>query len=136
MRENVLLNRQKLFKYFFGHFRKYEDFESVMMTCTQDSELLSSTEPSSDVDKPTDSIMWYKASLEIPPFRLCAPSFDIEPQVWPRRGRDKMAQLEEFEAVSKNASRPRGRGRVGGAIRRVGRGVRVWVRKPNGMSRT
>ena len=30
------VNRQKLYKYYFGQFRKFQDFDKVMTACTQD----------------------------------------------------------------------------------------------------
>lgn len=74
MRENILTNRQKLHKYYFGQFQKYEDFDKVMSTCTQDyrSLVLDGTVASTEA---TDSVMWYKAATQIPEFRLCRPCY-------------------------------------------------------------
>ena len=74
MREVILTNRQKLYKYYFGQFKKFDDFERVMQACTQNYKALvldgtiSSTEP-------TDSVRWYKADPNLPPFTLCKPIF-------------------------------------------------------------
>ena len=74
MRENILVNRQKLHKFFFGQFNKFDEFDKVFSACTSDYKALvldgtvSSTEP-------TDSVRWYKASLDIPSFKLCRPIY-------------------------------------------------------------
>ena len=74
MRENILMNRQKLHKYFFGQFGKYDDFDKVMNACTQDFRciVLDGTISSTSV---TECVMWYKAELNVPPFQLCKPVF-------------------------------------------------------------
>ena len=74
MRESILTNRQKLHKYFFGLFQKFDEFDKVMTACTEDYKTLvmDGTNPSND---PADSVMWYKASVNIPPFRLCKDVF-------------------------------------------------------------
>lgn len=74
MRETILTNRQKLYKYYFGQYKKFDDFDRVMTACTQQYKCLvldgtiSSTEP-------TDSVLWYKACTELPSFRLCLPIY-------------------------------------------------------------
>lgn len=74
MRENILTNRQKLHKYYFGQFSKFEQFDRVMSACTQSyrSLVLDGTVASTE---PTDCVLWYKASTDVPPFRLCAPVY-------------------------------------------------------------
>lgn len=74
MRETILVNRQKLYKYYFGQYKKFDEFDRVMQACTQNYKCLvldgtiSSTEP-------TDCVMWYKAATEIPNFQICRPIF-------------------------------------------------------------
>lgn len=74
MRENILINRQKLHKNFFGQFSRFEEFDKVMTACTDDYKTLVLDGTITSV-RPTDSVMWYKASLEIPKFKLCKPIF-------------------------------------------------------------
>ncbi len=98
MRENILTNRKKLFSYYFGVFRKFDEFERVMNACTQDYRALvldgtvSSTEP-------TDCVRWYKASPEVPPFRLCK---DVYWKLSTKHARSpaerRRTQLERFTA--------------------------------------
>ena len=74
LKENVLSNRQKLHKNFFGQYDTFADFDKVMTACTQDYRALvmdntvASTEAS-------DVVMWYKADPNTPPFRLCRPIY-------------------------------------------------------------
>lgn len=74
MRESILTNRQKLHKYFFGMFDRFDSFDRVMTKCTEDYRclVLDGTVPSNSV---TQSVLWYKASRDVPSFRLCKPIF-------------------------------------------------------------
>ena len=69
MRENILMNRQKLHKYFFGQFERFDEFDRVMQACTQDYRALVLDGTVSATD-PKDTVKWYKASTELPPFQL------------------------------------------------------------------
>ena len=71
MRENILTNRQKLYKYYFGQFPKFDDFDKVMTACTQDYRALVLDGTVATTMDPTDSVMWYRAQTDVPPFRLC-----------------------------------------------------------------
>ena len=69
MRENILTNRQKLYKYYFGQFAKFEEFDKVMNACTQEYKALVLDGTVSSTS-PTDCVLWYKARVDVPPFRL------------------------------------------------------------------
>lgn len=73
MRESTISNRQKLHKFFFGQFARFDEFDKVMSACTQNysSLIMDSTIAST---KSSDCIFWYRASLNIPSFRLGKPS--------------------------------------------------------------
>tara|TARA_B110001450_G_C17599500_1_gene472346 strand:+ start:45 stop:923 length:879 start_codon:yes stop_codon:yes gene_type:complete len=75
MRENILTNRQKLFKYYFGQFAKFDEFDKVMTACTQDYRSLVLDGTVSTTTCATDCVMWYRASYNIPSFRLCKPIY-------------------------------------------------------------
>ena len=70
LRENILVNRKKLFTYYFGQFPKFEDFEKVFAACTNDYRaiVLDNTVSSTFAG---DSIRWYKADTNVPDFKLC-----------------------------------------------------------------
>jgi len=74
MRENIISNRQKLHKYYFGQYAKFDDFDKVMTACTQDYRaiVLDGTVASTEA---TDSVKWYKVSLDLPTFQLCLPIY-------------------------------------------------------------
>lgn len=68
-KDNVYSNRQKLYKMFFGNFGHFDDFQAVMDRCTQNFEclVLDNTTQSTGL---TDSVFWYKARLDLEPFRV------------------------------------------------------------------
>lgn len=74
LRENLISNRERLWKYFFGVFPRYEDFSRVFDACTTNYECLviDNTVQSNNIE---DCIFWYKASNTVPPFRLCKPVY-------------------------------------------------------------
>ncbi len=100
MRENILTNRQKLYKYFFGQFPKFDEFDKVMTACTQDYKtLVLDGTVSSTV--PTDAVMWYKASLEVPPFQLCKDVFWVLSKRYGLTEEEvRKAQSKQFEITS------------------------------------
>lgn len=104
MREPILTNRQKMHKYYFGQFAKYDDFEKVMQTCTQNygSLILDGTTASTQA---SDSIFWYRANLEPKPFQLCLPIYWKLSQKCARSEEDvRRAQSVQFEIESAERS--------------------------------
>lgn len=69
LKENVISTRQKLHKYFFGIFEKYEEFSLVMDKCTNNHEclVLDNTQVNNSIE---DSIFYYRADPKIGKFRL------------------------------------------------------------------
>jgi hypothetical protein len=69
LKENVIANRQRLHKYFFGVFEKYDQFSAVMDKCTDNHEclVLDNTQPTNKIE---DSIFYYKANNNIGRFRI------------------------------------------------------------------
>ena len=74
LRETILTNRQKLYKYYFGQYKKFDEFDRVMTACTSDYKALVLDGTVSSTN-PTDSVMWYKASTNIASFKLCLPVY-------------------------------------------------------------
>ena len=62
LRENVLQNREKLYKSFFGIFPTLDMFNQVMNACTENYEclVLDNTSKSNKIE---DCVFWYKASM-------------------------------------------------------------------------
>lgn len=103
MRENILTNRQKLHKYFFGQFSKFDEFDKVMSACTQDYKtLVLDGTVSSTI--PTDSVLWYKASLDVPDFKLCKNIFwTMSKRYGFTKEEVRKAQAKQFEIENATA---------------------------------
>jgi len=69
LRENIISNRQRLWKYFFGMLGKYEDFARLMDACTENYTclVLDNTVKSNKLE---DCIFWYRAEPSIPHFTI------------------------------------------------------------------
>lgn len=67
LRENIISNLTKLWKYFFGMFNNYNDFETTFKALTNDNccIVIDNTVKSNQIK---DTVFWYKASLDIPPY--------------------------------------------------------------------
>jgi len=92
LRENVIANRERLYKFFFGIFPSYADFARVLDACTEDYEciVIDNTVQSNNI---SDCVFWYKAEPEQPPFRLCAQVFwDLDSRL---HGQQGAAQAEQ-----------------------------------------
>lgn len=110
MRENILSNRQKLYKYYFGLFAKYDEFDKVMNACTQDYRalVLDNTQASTVV---TEAVRWYKASTSVPDFKLCRPVYwRMARRYGLSTSEVRAAQTRQFEmdnaCVAANVRRP------------------------------
>ena len=95
MRENILANRQKLYKYYFGQFSKFEEFDKVMTACTQDYRSLVMDGTVSNTIDPLESVKWYKANINIPQFKMCKEIF------WKWSGRYGLTEQEVRDAHRK-----------------------------------
>jgi hypothetical protein len=74
LRENVIQNREKLYKSFFGIFPTFEMFNQVMTSCTENYECLV-LDNTSKSNKIQDCVFWYKAKPR--------ENFKIgSPQIW------------------------------------------------------
>ena len=74
LRENIIQNREKLYKSFFGIFPTFDMFNQIMNACTENYEclVLDNTSKSNKIE---DCVFWYKAKLH--------PQFKIgSPQLW------------------------------------------------------
>ena len=73
LRENVIQNREKLFKNFFGVFSSLDSFSQVMNACTENYECLV-LDNTSKSNKLEDCVFWYKARVR-QPFKVGSPQF-------------------------------------------------------------
>jgi hypothetical protein len=73
LRENVIQNREKLFKSFFGVFPNFPMFQQVMDACTENYECLviDNTSKSNHIN---ECVFYYKAKMR-PPFRMGSPQW-------------------------------------------------------------
>lgn len=75
-RELIISNKVKLWKYFFGAFDRYEDFSACLDKCTADYSALvldnCAARGSGGIEQ---CLFWYRAPLELPPFRMGSPAF-------------------------------------------------------------
>jgi hypothetical protein len=69
LRESIISNKHKLWKYFFGMFEKFEDFSRVMDKCTEHHGciVLDNTSPTANIQ---ECIFWYKANVNPPPYKM------------------------------------------------------------------
>ena len=69
LRENIISNLTKLWKFFFGIFNDFNDFQKTFKALTEDNGciVIDNTVKSNQIQ---DSIFWYKASVNIPRFKL------------------------------------------------------------------
>lgn len=72
LRENVIQNREKLWKNFFGIFPTFDMFNQVMSSCTENYEclVLDNTSKSNKIE---DCVFWYKARMRTN-FRVGSPA--------------------------------------------------------------
>ena len=72
LRENVIQNREKLYKSFFGIFPTFDMFNQVMTACTENYEclVLDNTSKSNRIE---DCVFWYKAKIR-KNFRVGSPA--------------------------------------------------------------
>eukprot|EP00965_Chrysotila_dentata_P200632 6180082-Pleurochrysis_carterae.AAC.4 len=69
LRENIIANKHKLWKFFFGMFETYAEFNRVMEKCTENYSclVLDNTSRSNDI---SDCVFWYRADIDIPDFKM------------------------------------------------------------------
>ena len=72
LRENVIQNREKLYKSFFGIFPTFDMFNQVMTSCTENYECLV-LDNTSKSNKIQDCVFWYKAKIR-QNFRIGSPA--------------------------------------------------------------
>ena len=72
LKENIIANREKLWKNFFGMFNDYKDFSMVMNSCTAgyDCMVLDNTVRSNSI---ADCVFWYRADRTIDTFHVGSP---------------------------------------------------------------
>ena len=75
LRENVIQNRERLWKQFFGFFTKYTDFATTMDECTENFSCMVCDNKTAKTNTIEDCVLWYKANNALPQFRVGRPCF-------------------------------------------------------------
>lgn len=90
--ENILANKKALWQCFFGLIPSYQEFDRIFTACTQDYSciVLDQTQPSASVE---NSVFWYKADIDAPPFRMCKPC------MWTMHKRQPAPKAEDAVSV-------------------------------------
>lgn len=96
-KEPIYANQVKLWKFFFGIFPNFNDFKTVLERCTSNYGVLvlDNTQPSMEI---SDCLFWFRASLDIPKFRLGKEIFwqlsEKHTKTPKQRQRDEMERTE------------------------------------------
>ena len=69
-RDNIISQRDKLWRYFFGMFADFRDFSAVMDQCTEGFNCIV-IDNTIRTNNPEECIFWYNANPDLPSFRLC-----------------------------------------------------------------
>ena len=74
LKENIFTNKQRLHRMFFGCFRAFEDFASVLDKVTENygALVLDNTSPTASLE---DCLFWYRASISLPSYRVGKPIY-------------------------------------------------------------
>ena len=70
MKEQIQSNRERLYKQYFGQFQNLKAFCMAMDAATNNYSALVSANNLSNSNELTDSVFWYKARSDSPPFKL------------------------------------------------------------------
>jgi hypothetical protein len=108
-RENIVQNREKIYKNFFGIFPNFEMFNQVMNACTENYEciVLDNTIKSNKIE---DVVFWYKADFNVKDFRVGHPKiWNTHKRLYDPKYDDKY--MEDFQKqyrdhLSKQTKKP------------------------------
>lgn len=69
LRENIISNLSKLWKFFFGMFTNFDDFVTTFKALTENNSciVIDNTVKSNQI---ADCVFWYKAKLDLPEFKI------------------------------------------------------------------
>lgn len=73
--DQVRKNRQRLWENYFGMFPTFGGFDKAFHMATQNYECLVMDNTSNQQGQLADTVFYFKASLNLPKFKLCAPHF-------------------------------------------------------------
>ena len=117
LRENIISNKQKLWKYFFGMFERYDDFSKVMDGCTENYSCLVMDNTIGST-KMEDCVFWYKADPSPPPFQMGNQKFLQMAKACEKTERELAEEEEEVERERRMLrSESSGRRRISSVVR-------------------
>jgi len=133
LRENIISNKSKLWKYFFGMFEKYDDFAKVMDKCTQNHGCLvmDNTTGSCNVE---ECIFWYKAEVNPPNFKFGSNIFHKISQKYIKSEQDRILEELEEKEMEKMMATSKEKKRISCIQMEDSKG-NVLVEKNNGLIR-
>lgn len=100
LRENIISNLSRLWKYFFGIFNTYSDFERTFRALTEDNGciVIDNTVKSNKIE---DSVFWYKADINIPSYKLGRSRYWLMSQAY-YRTEDQMQEILTYNVDTGN----------------------------------
>jgi len=104
-KEPKVNNREKLYKNYAGMFPKFQLFEKVMLSCTQDYGCLV-IDNGSISSKVQDQVYWYKATIHEEGFRLCYDQFWTNNEAYRTAGTDQYYDKENCNGGDKGRDEP------------------------------
>ena len=93
LQDSVLANRKRLYEFFFGFFDTFQQFDTVFKQITNENGalVLDKTCTSANIN---DSVFYYKARLDLPPFKIGARNFYMFYKVRLKEGKKKLEEGE------------------------------------------
>ena len=107
LKENILTNKQKLHKYYFGVFDSFDSFCRTLEKVTENfgAIVLDNTSATNDLEK---LIHWYRASIQLPPFKVGSELFwrlSTKYQLSDRKMRENRTRSYESSTSSSSSKR-------------------------------
>ena len=106
LREPVYANQVKLYKYFFGIFPNFTDFQTVLTRCTENYSclVLDNTATSNSID---ECVSWYRANPKLPDFKIGKPIYWKLASEMARNDKEREQEASERLAVKHLENRDR-----------------------------
>ena len=106
LKENILTNKQKLHKYYFGVFESFDSFCRTLEKVTENfgAIVLDNTSATNELQK---LIHWYRASIQLPPFKVGSELFwrlSAKYQLSDRKMRENKTRLYESSLSASSSS--------------------------------
>lgn len=98
LRDNIQSSRKKTWEQFFGFFPTFEQFSKTMSVCTENYECLVYDSKASKSNKIEESIFWYKAEVNLPPFKIGKQVYQtLNDKYYSKEKEEKMEKMSFLE---------------------------------------